>query len=99
MVGDTDDVCYAGIFKSGLSISPNTIFIGNVFMHKYYVVFDMTPYDERDEDYIQIGIGPKFAEPLMGKQQYDPSWEFYWPLEKDMDISENVPPHPDPYDT
>jgi hypothetical protein len=27
-------------------------------MEKYYTVFDMTPYDERNEMYIQVGLAP-----------------------------------------
>jgi hypothetical protein len=33
------------------------IYLGNLFLSDYYVVFDMTPFSERDEKYIQIGIG------------------------------------------
>ena len=31
--------------------------MGSIFTKKFYVVYDMTPYDERGEDYIQIGFG------------------------------------------
>jgi hypothetical protein len=49
------------VFKnSGAVNSGNaakTWYVGNIFMKEYYVVFDMTPKDERDQDYIQVGIG------------------------------------------
>jgi hypothetical protein len=44
--------CYLSIFETPL----NEIYLGNIFMANYYVVFDMTPKSERGEDYIQIGL-------------------------------------------
>lgn len=41
-------------------------------MRKYYVVYDMTPYDERQQDYIQVGIGLQNSEALIGEDIYVP---------------------------
>jgi hypothetical protein len=35
--------------------------MGNAIMDDYYAVFDVTPADERNENYIQFGIGKKIA--------------------------------------
>jgi hypothetical protein len=35
----------------------------------------------------------------MGKQQYDPDWDLYWPQPKALDISEYYGTGTDPYDT
>lgn len=31
-------------------------YFGNMFMNEYYTVFDMTPYNERGENFLQIGF-------------------------------------------
>lgn len=41
---------------SGLG-NADTWFVGSALMKEYYVVYDQTPYDERSENYNQIGIG------------------------------------------
>ena len=55
-VGDTDDRCYIPIFFPFADGPAGVWKLGGIVIQKYYVVFDMTPYDERFEDYIQIGI-------------------------------------------
>jgi len=55
-LGDrTSNNCYVGVFRS-LNANQETWYLGNLFMNKYYVVYDMTPYDEQGKDYIQVGI-------------------------------------------
>lgn len=44
--------CYLSIFANINTSHQNKIYLGNIFMANYYVVFDMTPYDERGEDFI-----------------------------------------------
>ena len=39
-------------------------------MKDYYVVFDMTPKDERRESYIQVGIGRQNDVNLFGDEHY-----------------------------
>jgi hypothetical protein len=34
----------------------DTWILGNLIMQDYYVVFDMTPFDERNETFIYLGI-------------------------------------------
>jgi len=37
-------------------------------MQYYYIVFDMTPFDERSEQYLQIGIAPRNPQNLIYDQ-------------------------------
>ena len=67
-IGDTDDTCYFAIFKSSMSqksfddqfndVVSQMWTLGTVVLKQYYVILDMTPYDERQEEYIQVVIGP-----------------------------------------
>lgn len=50
--------CYIGIQKQ-THLSKSLWTIGNVILKKYLIVYDMTPFNERHKDYIQIGIAPK----------------------------------------
>ena len=59
-LGDTHTKCYLGIFKS-TEIDKDTWHMGNAIMDDYYAVFDVTPADERNQNYIQFGIGKKVA--------------------------------------
>ena len=59
-LGDVHTKCYLGVFKS-TEIQKDTWHMGNAIMDDYYAVFDLTPADERKQDYIQFGIGKKAA--------------------------------------
>ena len=96
---DVEESCYVAIFKSNIGVSPTTWYLGNVFMEKYYTVFDLTPKDEHGEDYIQIGFAPKNKVNNIGRQQYDPSWDYYWPEKKEKDRSSDIDTRNDPYNT
>ena len=67
--GDTQFTCYMPVFRSNLK-DQYTWYLGNVVLQQYYLVFDMTPYDEHSLDYIQIGIGPKNASYVTGSDIY-----------------------------
>ena len=54
-VGDTDDKCYVPIFVSE-DKNQGVWFMGLNFLAEYYTVFDMTPYTERNQNYMQIGF-------------------------------------------
>jgi hypothetical protein len=49
--GDTSDTCYLPVFRS-VGGSQDTWYIGNLFLQYFYLVFDMTPYDEHSLNYI-----------------------------------------------
>ena len=53
--GDSDDSCFIPVFKSP---DQNVWYIGNLVMNYFYLVFDMTPFDEHGKDYIQVGVAP-----------------------------------------
>ena len=99
MAGTTDDECFIGVYKNGVDKIQNNWYLGLLFMDKYYIVYDLTPYDNSKANYLQIGIGKKNPEQLMGKQQYDPNYNFYWPLKEEMDVSTNMLFGQDSYDT
>jgi hypothetical protein len=65
----------------------NLILIGNIFMKKYYVVYDMSPL-EHDKNWIQIGIGEQNFDFLAGSQHYDPSSQIFSPEDKLFDSSD-----------
>ena len=41
-----DNVCYLAIFQSQ-TLQNTTWHVGNIFMRDYYVIYDMSPSDER----------------------------------------------------
>jgi hypothetical protein len=49
------------VFHSGLDRTEddkNTVWVGNVFMQDFYVVYDMSNYkEETGTGYLQVGIG------------------------------------------
>ena len=47
----TDGRCYIPVFRSE-DTAQDTWYLGNIVMQFYYIVFDMTPVDERSEDYL-----------------------------------------------
>ena len=55
-LGASDRLCYVPVFQSKLGYTDLWL-AGAALMKEYYVVYDMTPYDERGEKYIQMGLG------------------------------------------
>lgn len=96
--GDSANHCYVGVFRS-MKADQQTWYLGNLFMKDYYIVYDMTPYDERNENYIQIGIAPQNHKMIIGEEHYDPDSPDYKPEEEDIDQSEEIDKDKeDPYD-
>lgn len=58
-VGTNDKECFIPIFAHKRKEKKHTWYLGNLFMKKYYTVFDMTPYDKFSKDYLHVGIGPR----------------------------------------
>lgn len=54
-MGKNENDCYLVVFAHKNSQS-NGIILGNIVLQKYLTVFDVTPYDERNQNYVQIGI-------------------------------------------
>ena len=46
-VGDSVDTCYLPVFKQENG-DQSTWYLGMLFLTNYYIVFDMTPFDERN---------------------------------------------------
>lgn len=67
-------------------------------MNKYYVVYDMTPYDEHGKDYIQVGIGLQNPKMIMGEQHYNPDSDVYKPEKEEIDQSTDIDGKDDSYD-
>ena len=47
-IGDKFESCVIPLFKHNVPSKQDTYIIGNVFFKEYYVVFDMTPFDENN---------------------------------------------------
>jgi hypothetical protein len=50
--GDSINTCYIPIFHNNGKSDDNTWYLGNLFMHKYYIILDMTPREELNLDFI-----------------------------------------------
>ena len=53
-IGLSKDQCILGFFKS--EEDTTTWHLGTPFLENYYVVYDVTPHDIHNKDYISIGI-------------------------------------------
>merc|ERR1712032_1055999 len=73
------------------------VLIGNIFMKKYYVVYDMSPL-EQDKDYIQVGIGLQNDQFLAGGQHYNATSPIFAPEERSLDSSSPMVGTPDVYE-
>lgn len=76
-IGDEVDTCIIPLFKHNIPYKADTYILGNVFFKAYYVVFDMTPYDEGKLPYLQIGVAPRNPLDVIGYKQYAPKSIFY----------------------
>jgi len=81
-LGDSegDNVCYLAIFKSSESKGNNEWIFGAAVLNQYYMVYDMTPYDERGEVYNYVGFGPKNLNNNVLASHYNqslPGWKNY----------------------
>lgn len=80
---DAPDTCYIPIFNHGLTRTDEdkqTIWVGNVFMQDYYVVYDMSNYDEaKGKGYLQVGLGRQASVNRGLAKIYDRSSSDYGP--------------------
>ena len=53
----SSDRCYLSIFGQEHG-KQDAWYIGNIILSEFYLVFDMTYYDNRMTDYLQVGIAP-----------------------------------------
>jgi hypothetical protein len=67
--GDGADKCYFAMFRSEAAFL-NTWQLGTAVMKRYYLVYDMSPYDH-GENYIQVGVGEVNPEANIGQRKYD----------------------------
>ncbi len=68
-LGDSANTCYLPVFKSDQG-AQDTWFVGNLFLNYFYIVFDMSPFDEQAKDYIQVGVAPINPSNLIGQEAY-----------------------------
>ena len=101
--GDSDDTCYLGVFNSGLSTlykddkeEKNVLYVGNIFMQRYYTVFDQTAIAERKYK-IQVGLAPRADVNTVGKTHYDYKSPDYAPEPQADDSSSVMVGTPDQY--
>ena len=67
-------------------------------MKEYYVVYDMTPYDESHLDFIQIGLGLQNNDAEMLDRHYNSSSPLFHPSAESEDSSIAMPGYPNVYD-
>jgi len=67
-------------------------------MNKYYVVYDMTPYDEQGKDFIQVGIALQNNQQIIGEEHYNPDSDVYKPEKEEIDQSTDIDGKTDSYD-
>lgn len=88
-IGLTKDECVIPVFKSKL-IASNEWILGTIFLQYYYVVFDMSGLHQNKVDYIQVGIGEKNPEDLIGESIYLSASPAYSPTAGSDDQSSRV---------
>ena len=72
LLGDNDNVCHFAI-KKNLNENDDTIYVGNMFLRNHYVFFDMSPIDERNDQYLLVGIGDRNPKDVIGESHYNPN--------------------------
>jgi hypothetical protein len=50
-------------------------------------MFDMSPYDSHDQNYIQVGIAPRNKWVDVGQVRYEPNFKDYKRENRDLDTS------------
>jgi hypothetical protein len=60
--------CYIPMFAHN-NFNQKAYIVGALVMNHYYTVFDMSPEEERNEGYIQIGIGERNIEDELGSNE------------------------------
>lgn len=68
--------CFMGVFKSNNN-QPNDIIMGYEFFHEYYVMFDASPKQLNDTDFIQVGIAKRNKMVDVGQVRYEPNYKGY----------------------
>jgi len=71
VLGDSPNTCYLPVFQS--NYDDNTIYVGNLFMNYFYMVFDMSPYDEHNQPYITVSVAPINPTNIVGQEFYKPN--------------------------
>ena len=71
-----------------------------MFLRDHYVFFDMTPLDERQDQYLLVGIGDRNPKAVIGESHYNPKTNetTYMPENRVNDQSQNTNGN-DPYDS
>lgn len=67
-------------------------------MKSKYVVYDMTPLDKDNKNYIQVGIGETNTSVVIGEKQYDHESIDYYPKPTEQDASTSMEGFEDPYE-
>lgn len=84
---DFASMCFFGVFKSNNN-QPNTIIMGYEFFHEYYVMFDASPKQFNDTDFIQVGIAKRDKKVDIGQVRYEPNYKGYMRANRNDDQSE-----------
>lgn len=91
-----NNTCFLGFFKSNTNYAENIV-IGYEFFKEYYVMYDMSPLHNHNQDYIQIGIAPREKHLDVGQIRYEPNFSGYIRANASDDISTILPGYEDQY--
>jgi len=94
---DRSDTCHFAIRKNINQSDTNTVYVGNMFLRDHYVFLDMSPYENENADYLNVGIADRNPGDVIGEAHYNPNNKNYYSPEKaSNDISKNTNGN-DPY--
>jgi len=66
--------CYIGIFPNTNAKEPNTFYLGQLYMLKYYTFFDVSGVQENGTDHLTIGTGLKNPDATILQSMYNVSY-------------------------
>ena len=91
-LGDSADKCFVPVFLSDDTNPQDKWYMGNILVKKYYMAFDMSPYED-GLGYLQVGLGDIAAADFKPKFIYEESDDIGTPDEKPI-----IKPVPTPVD-
>lgn len=66
--------CYIGIFPNTNAKEPNSFYLGQLYMRKYYTFFDVSGVQENNTDTLTVGTGRKNPDAKILESNYNSSY-------------------------
>lgn len=76
--------CYLGIFPTTNAKAPKTIYLGQLYLKKYYTFFDASGYQEGNHTHLVVGTGLKNVNANILESHYNRSFPTYKKQEGDQ---------------